>query len=130
RAALALKRDREAMRFVARLLEHAQRRRPARETKRFATADHEDFFLALREADDRQRAKAELLERGVGRAELPLAAVDDHEIGKRLLLVAPAREVARHDLVHRCEVVDALDRLHLELAILGAIGPAVLKPHA
>ena len=62
--------------------------------------------------------------------ELSLAAVDHDEIGQRLLLVHAPREVARHDFVHRREVVDAFDRLHLELAILGAVRPAVLEPHA
>src|SRR5258708_657386 len=46
-SSLSLKRNREAMRFVARLLEHAERRGAARQAGWFAPAQHENFFLAF-----------------------------------------------------------------------------------
>ena len=61
---------------------------------------------------------------------MPLPSIDDDEIRQRLLLVEPPREVARHDLAHRREIVGrtADDRFDLELPILGALRPAVLEP--
>src|SRR4029079_6797388 len=120
--------NRKPMGFVARLLNHAKSRRTTREAQRLGSADHVDLFLALGKADHGHRGKAKHGERGVCGVELPLAAVDDDEVGERLPFLGPSREVARHDLVHRREVVDPFDGLHLELAILGAIGPAILKP--
>ena len=60
-ATLALEGDREAMRLVARLLQHAQRRRATRQPQRLAAAEEEDLFLALGEAGDRQRTESEFL---------------------------------------------------------------------
>ena len=48
----------------------------------------------------------------------------------RDIFIETSLEVSPHDFVHRCEVVDTLHRLHLELPILGAIRAAVLEPHA
>ena len=52
------------------------------------------------------------------RAELPLAAVDDHQVGQRLGLVAPPRQVAGDHLVDGGEVVLLPHALDLELPVL------------
>ncbi len=116
------------MRFVASALEKAQRRRASRKPQRLAAPDHEDLLLALGEADERDCALPQRLERGVCGRELPLPAVDHHEIGERLAVLDSALKVARHDLAHGGEVVRAFHRLHLELPILGASRAPVLEP--
>src|SRR4051794_40087432 len=110
------------MGLVTRLLEEAERGRAPREADGLAAAGNEDLLLALGERDERQLAEPDRLEGGTRGAQLSLAAVDDHEIGKRTLLRDPAREVAADDLVHRREVVDPGDALDLELPVLGALG--------
>src|SRR6185312_3670816 len=97
---------------------------------RLAPAEEEDLLFPLREADERKLAEADRLQRGMRGVELALPAVDDDEIGERLLFFHTTREIARHDFVHRREVVDAFHRLHLELAVLGAVRPPVLEPDA
>src|SRR5829696_3069698 len=62
--------------------------------------------------------------------ELALTSIDHDEIGERLVLLGATREVATDDLVHRRKVIDAFDRLDLELSILGTIRAPVLKPNA
>ena len=53
-----------------------------------------------------------------------LAAHHHHQVRQRLLLLQPATKVARDHLAHGREVIGALHRLDLELAVLGATGAA------
>src|SRR5688500_10253552 len=116
------------MRFVARLLKQAERWRASCEAKRLTPSNQEDFFIALREANGGKRTQPERVERRPRRRQLSLAAIDDNEIGKVLLLLKPPLEIARDDFAHRSEVVSPLHCLHAELAILGAARPAVIEP--
>jgi len=119
------------VRLVARLLEQPERRGAAREPQRLRAPAHEDLLLALREAHERQRREPQRLQRLVRGGELPLAAVDDDEVGERLPLLQPAAEVAPDDLAHRLEVVGALrlvHRLDLHRAVLAPARPPVLEP--
>src|SRR5437868_5486937 len=105
RARAAMERHREAMRFVADALNQQQRRIVGRERDRIlAIARVEELFL-LRDADGDQVREPELLERGVGRRQLSLAAVDDDEIRKRSAELEQLAISAVYDFVHRGEVV-------------------------
>src|ERR1043166_5193221 len=117
------------MRLVASLLQHAQRRRATRKTQRFRVAEDEDLLLALRQADDRHRPEPDGVESRMRRVELSFASVDQHQVGQRLLFLAAPREVPADDFMHRCEIIDTLDGLDLEFAILGAVRSPVLKPN-
>ena len=93
------------MRLVAGPLQQLERRAASRQHERLAAAREVHFFLSLREAHDRQLVAARGARRIERRAELPLAAIDDHEVRKHLLVGDPSCQIARHDLVHRGEVV-------------------------
>src|SRR2546422_6234276 len=126
-AAVAAVADREAMRLVAGALQELERRAASGQRERLGAARDEDLFLALREAHDRQLLPPRGPRRVERRAELTLPPVDDHEVGERLVLGDPSREVARHDLVHRREIV--LGRApDLEPPILRLLGAAPLEP--
>src|SRR6185437_10566147 len=52
------------------------------------------------------------------RTELPLAAIDDHQLRQALAFVQQPFVSAVHDLLHRREVVDALHRLYIVVAVI------------
>ena len=115
------------MRLVAGALQQLERRAAARQPQRLGLRRQEHFFLALREAHDGQGLLAERTRRVEGGAELPLAPVDHHQVRERLRFGDAPRQVPRHHLVHRREVVlrgsgDA------EPAVLDLLGPAGLEP--
>src|SRR5690242_19430005 len=116
------------MRLVARLLQDPQRWRTTRQSQRFRSSYHEDLFLSFGKADQRQCTEIQGLERRMRGAQLSLSAVDDDEIRNRLSLVEASAEIARDNLTHRCEVINSRDAAHLELAIFGAVRPAILEP--
>ena len=65
----------------------------------------EQQLLLLRDADGDEIREPELLERRVRRRQLPLAAVDQHQVRKRSALLEQLAIAAQHDFVHRSEVV-------------------------
>src|SRR5476649_2395992 len=105
RARAAMKRDGEAMRFVADALDQEERRIVRGERDRILVLARVDQLFLFRDADGHQVRQAELFERGVAGRELPLAAVDEHEIGKRSAELEQLPVAPQHDLVHRGEVV-------------------------
>src|SRR6185437_4367183 len=94
RASLTVVRDREAMRLIAHALQHPERRRAPRQSQRLTPPGNEDLLLALGQRDRGKPAESRGLERLARGAQLPLPSVDDDEVGERLLLLQPAREVA------------------------------------
>ena len=97
--------DGEAMRFVANALDQQQRRIVRGQRDRILVLARVEQLLFLRDADGDEIREAELLERRVRRRELPLAAVDQHEIGKRSAVLEQLAVAPQHDFVHRREVV-------------------------
>ena len=71
----------------------------------------EQQLLLLRDADRDQPSQPELLERRVRGRQLPLAAVDQDEIGKRPAGLEDSTIAAQDDFVHRGEVVIGGSRL-------------------
>src|SRR5207302_2865911 len=110
------------MRLVAGALQQLERRAAARQAERLPLTRLVDLLLALGETHDRQLLQAGTPRRVERRAQLPLAAVDDHEIGERLPFGAAPAEVACHDFVHGREIVlrGAPDPEATVLGLLGA----------
>ena len=106
RARLAMERHGEPVRLVADPLDEQQRRdrssASAIGSSRSRVKSSSSFF-AMPTAT--RFARPELLERRVRRRQLPLAAVDQDQIGKRAALLEQLAVAAPHDFVHRREVV-------------------------
>src|ERR1035437_9991092 len=96
----------ESMRLVARSLEELEARVRPCEHDRGRTAGHEHLFFAFREPGCRH-PDAEAVERRERRRELPLAPVDQEQVGQWPPLLHRARVTARHGLGDRRQVVDA-----------------------
>ena len=118
----------ESVRFVARSLEELEARVRPREHDGSRPAGHEHLLFALREPG-RGHADADAVERRERRGELPLAPVDQEQVGQRPSLVPRARVAARHGLRDRREVVDAR-ALDLEETVLVFRGLSVEEDDA
>ena len=82
------------MGLVPDVFEKPEREGVAGESQRLGFAWQENLFLSLRQRDDARRLDAERLE-GVERSrELPLAAVDEEDVGQRLSFADEPREPA------------------------------------
>src|SRR5438876_1109549 len=81
------------MGLVAGALQQLQGRAPPRQRERLHATRQENFLLALREADDRELLLTDRTGGVQRRAEPTLPAVDDQQVGQRLLLGEPPREV-------------------------------------
>ena len=127
--------DREPVRLVAQALDEVQGARRRRQQDRVARAGQEQLLALLGQPDERQVVQAELVEDGLGRRDLALPAVDDHEVRElpaQLLgaaLVAGLRpaEAAQEHLLVAGEVVRALDRADPEAAVVPGPRPALLE---
>ena len=80
---------REAMRLVAHVLQQPQRRRMPRQPDRLRLAGTINLLLALGQRNQARRLDAEQVQRIEGRVELPLAAVDQQDVGEDLLVLTP-----------------------------------------
>jgi hypothetical protein len=60
---------------------------------------------------------------------LPAAAVDHHEVGKRLVFLLQAAIAAGNHFLHRAEVVVADETLDGEAAVLVLVRPAFGEMH-
>ena len=82
----------EAVRFVADVLQQAQREGVAAQAQRLFGVGAVDLFAALGQREQYRRLDVEFAKRGRRRAKLSPAAVDQHDVGKRLALgvVTPA----------------------------------------
>ena len=98
-------------------------------------AGQEQLLALLGEPRQRQVVEAQLVEDLLGRGDLALAAVDDHEVGHRpaellgfaLLPVPCPPEPSPQDLLVRGEVVRSDDRPDLEPAVLARPRLALLE---
>ncbi len=76
------------------------------ENQGLAPPGQEDLLLLLGQSDHGDRARAEAREDAFRRGELPLAAVDQDEVGPLELLVQHPGVAPRHRLTDRREIVD------------------------
>ena len=83
--------DGEAVGFVAHLLQQVERLGVARDAHRLGLPGHVDLFEPLGQARHRDVLEAQLLEHAHRDAELALAAVDQHEVGRVGEALAAAR---------------------------------------
>ncbi len=88
---LAVVRDGEAVGFVAHLLQQVERLGVARDAHRIGLPGHVHLFEPLGEAGDAMSSRPELLEHAHRDAELALAAVDEHQVGRVREALAAAR---------------------------------------
>src|SRR5262245_20710187 len=96
----------------------------------FPTLDQQmaDLFVAparFDNAGDRQVRQPQLVQRGGGERQLPLAAVNEDQIRQPLLFLQQARIAPIDGFAHRGEIVRALDRLDDELAVVRLLHLAV-----
>src|SRR5215831_10567957 len=113
--------DGEAVRLVADVLDQVQPGMIGRQPER-TLADPQLLepglaLRALRDADQRDIREADLGERGLRRADLPLAPVDENRVGRHAL---PARDpsiAARERLVERAVVVARREALDVVAAV-------------
>src|SRR5438093_5119493 len=105
RARAAMEREGKAMGFVADSLNEQQLWLGRRERNRIVAIAREQELLFLRDADRDEVREPELLERRVRRRQLPLAAVDQHEIGKRSTELEQLAVSSQDDFVHGFKVV-------------------------
>jgi hypothetical protein len=102
----------------------------------FRVAGAVHLFEALGQGGDGDVLQAQLLEHLDGDAELALAPVDQHQVGRvgealpgvdaLLPLLQVVGEAPGEDLGHRGEVVLAVESADLEAAVVGALGQPVL----
>src|SRR5215510_16481504 len=96
----------------------------------FPTLDQQmaDLFVAparFDNAGDRQVRQPQLVQRGGGERQLPLAAVNEDQVRQPLLFLQQARIAPIDGFAHRGEIVRALDRLDDELAVVRLLHLAV-----
>ena len=112
-AARAVALDREPVRLVANLLQQVQARVVGRQVEHRVALRKHDVLLAglalraLRDADQPRVVQALLGEHLRGDRDLPLAAVDHEQVGRRKLAGDDARAAPRQRLAHRRVVVAA-----------------------
>ena len=116
------------MRFIPCHLQQTEPRRASRQTERLAAARQKHFFFLLREAGQCQRTQSDGGQRILRGVQLSFPAIDHAEIRQRLRLAETASEIARHNFVHRCEVIVPPLALDFELSILRAFRPSILEP--
>src|SRR4051812_43146666 len=80
----------EAVGFVADVLEQAQRERMVGEFQGPVRSRQVDFLFLLGEREKRRRGDLLVPEGGQGGGELPLAPVDEEDVGEDFVLVAEA----------------------------------------
>ena len=128
--------DREPVRFVADLLQQVQPRMIRGQVQHGVAIRKDDVLLArlalgtLGDADQPRRVQPLLREHVGGHGHLPLAAVDDEEIRRRILAGHDARAPARQRLAHRRVVVAALGRRHVEAPVFGRLHREPVEDHA
>src|SRR5689334_6056847 len=101
-----MERDRKTMRLVANALQQSQRIAVWIERERLDAVAREHQLLFLGETDRYQVRQTDRLERRVCGIQLPLAAVDDDQIGKRAAILEHLGIPATHHLLHRRKVVE------------------------
>ena len=84
----------EAVGFVADVLEQPEGERPAAEDDRVGAAGDVDLFLALGQRDHGRGNDLQGLEGVQRRAELALAAVDQEDVGERLIALLESLDSA------------------------------------
>ena len=119
----------ETMGFVANVLQQPQGVSMTAQSQRFFLTGDEDLFLALGQRQHDRRLDVEGSQCCQAGIELPLAAVDEQDVGEDLSFVVQAFESAGHDLVDAGEVVDALHAADAKPLVAWLEGHAVDELH-
>ena len=101
----------EAVGLVADVLQQPQGIAVAAQPQRLVAAGHVNLFLALGQRKDRRRPHAQRVQGAEGRVKLPLAAVDQEDVGQGVALgrsFGQPLESPRNGLVDAGKIVDAL----------------------
>src|SRR5882672_3319130 len=129
RPALAMKSYREAVSFVADLLNQMQDWRMALQVDRLVLLpEHIDNFLLLGDAGDSLVDDLKFFQRRGGRVELAEAPIDQDQVGEGFLFFLEAAITALNDFLHAREIVIAPFATNDELAIAGFFHPPIF-PH-
>src|SRR5437762_5064310 len=105
------------MRLVAYHLQKLQCGIVAIESDRFVAIGNVNLLFAFRESRDRDLLDAEFVERRERGVELSASAVDQNEIGQRLLFFEQTPITTIHRLGHRSKIIGSDDRLDVEDAV-------------
>jgi len=100
-----MKRDGEAVRFVADTLNEQQRPIARRERDRIHAIACVQQLLFFRDADGDQIGEPELLESRVSGGQLPLAAVDEHQVRKGAALLEQLAVATQDDFVDGRKII-------------------------
>ena len=102
------------VRFIAHILQQPQRPRMLAENFRFRLTRQKDLFLAFGERANKWGRHTNAAQCRHGGPQLPLAAIDQQNIGKCFSFLLQPSKVSADDFAHRREIVDAVDRADLE----------------
>ena len=80
----------KAVGLVADVLQQAEGIAVTAQPQRLVAAGHVNLFLALGQRKDRRRPHAQRVQRAEGRVKLPLAAVDQEDVGQGVVLGRPS----------------------------------------
>jgi len=115
--------DRKPVRLVPDLCDQHQRLGFTTEHKRRTIVGKHEFLeadlaiLAFRDADQHARVQPEFLEHLPGDHDLPLAAVDQHQLRKNAFATCHGRKAPRQHLAHGRVVIPRLDPLDVVATI-------------
>src|SRR5262245_38412268 len=107
----------EAVGLIADVLEESQGERVPREANRVALARKEQLFVLLGKREERRGLEALVAEGGQGGIELPLATVDQQDVGENLVFFRQLAVASGDDLMDAAVVVDPLDAQDFVAAI-------------
>src|SRR6266540_7571082 len=119
------------MGLVADHLQKLQRWITSLQSNRLFSIRNVNLFFTFRQACDRNALDAETIQRGERGIELTTAAIDENQIGQRLLLPQQSSIPPIDRLGHRAKVIRADHGLDVEDAVLLLVElPAVENDHA
>ncbi len=120
----------EAVRLVAHGHEQAQGGGGEGEADRFVAAHGEDLLALLGQADDRHLFQAQAGKYAARALQLPLAAVDEDQVRRGLVLGQEPHVAPGHHFAQGLEIVDgAAQRAELEAPVGGLVRLALEKAH-
>src|SRR5436309_381243 len=119
----------EAVRLVTDILQQPQRRGMAAQPQRLAPVRLVNLLFALGQRDQAGRLTTEHAKDLQGGAELALAAVDEQDIRKNLLLAVEPVKAPRYHFTNRGEVVHAGYGADAKTAVTRLEGQAVNERH-
>src|SRR5262245_41263291 len=108
---------RKPMCLITHILEQPQRGGGAAEFERLFLIEAVDLLFLLRQRQQARRGDEERVEGFLSGAELAFAAVDEDNVGERLIFAQETAITAGDHLADAGEIIDPFDRLDAEAAV-------------